>query len=130
MTVMAAIGKQFTFDAAHMLPNHSGKCANLHGHTYRVELVVTGAVRETDGASDEGMVVDFAVLSKAWKRLHGQVDHAFLNDVLPDDYQPTTAENLAIYIADQLRESVPQLASVRVWETPTSWALVRTSGEV
>ena len=51
------VGKQFSFDAAHQLVGHFGKCANLHGHTYKVEVVLTGSIN--DSGSSEGMVVDF-----------------------------------------------------------------------
>jgi 6-pyruvoyl-tetrahydropterin synthase len=51
------------------------------------------------------------------------VDHAFLNDVIPDAFQPTTAENIASWIANELSTVLP-VQSVRLWETPTSWAQV------
>jgi 6-pyruvoyltetrahydropterin/6-carboxytetrahydropterin synthase len=116
----ATICKAFTFDAAHQLPNHDGKCRFLHGHTYRVELELHAPVREPDGHSDEGMVVDFAEVKRAWKPLRDRLDHSFLNDVIPGDYRPTTAENIAHFILDRLSNELPAPLSVRVWETPTS----------
>jgi 6-pyruvoyltetrahydropterin/6-carboxytetrahydropterin synthase len=122
MPTVATIGKVFRFEAAHQLPNHAGKCAHLHGHSYRVEVHVNGRVHPANGKSDEGMVLDFGALKKAWDPLHDRLDHQCLNDVL--DF-PTTAENLAAYLLDELRKSVPSVVAVRVWETATAWALVR-----
>lgn len=120
MTAVATVSKAFTFHAAHQLPNHDGKCRDLHGHTYRVEVGVTGPVNARDGSPDEGMVLDFGVIKAAWAPLHQLVDHKFLNDVLPSEFQPTTAENIAGWVLSELLEAVPQVTVVRVWETPTS----------
>lgn len=120
MSRFATISKSFTFDAAHQLPNHDGKCAHLHGHTYKVEVICEGYIKPADGSPDEGMVIDFGEVKAAWKRLDAQLDHQFLNDVVPDKYQPTTAENIASFILAELVAAVPQVVGVRVWETPTS----------
>lgn len=118
----ARIGKVVTFEAAHQLPHHAGKCARLHGHSYRAELVLEGEVLPADGSSGEGMVVDFSEVKAAWELVHRNIDHAFLNDVLPPDFQPTTAENIAAYLLDVLSVPLRQLVAVRLWETATSWA--------
>jgi 6-pyruvoyltetrahydropterin/6-carboxytetrahydropterin synthase len=126
---VASLTKSWTFDAAHQLPNHDGKCRRLHGHTYKVELTVTGEINEATGLPDEGMVIDFGVLSLAWKsELEPLLDHQFLNDTLPPLYHPTTAENIACFIADQFADLLlgrVTVTSVRVWETPTGYAEVR-----
>jgi 6-pyruvoyltetrahydropterin/6-carboxytetrahydropterin synthase len=122
----ATIGKAFRFEAAHQLPNHDGKCAQLHGHSYRVQVMARGEVKPSNGDPDEGMVLDFAELKLAWGKLHAQLDHQNLNDVLP--ISPTTAENIALYLLAQLRESVPQVVSVTVWETAECWARVSHEG--
>jgi 6-pyruvoyltetrahydropterin/6-carboxytetrahydropterin synthase len=72
------IFREFTFEAAHRLPNVpvGHKCARLHGHSYRVEVHVTGDV---DPAT--GWFMDFAELKSAFKPLHDQLDHYYLNDV-------------------------------------------------
>jgi 6-pyruvoyltetrahydropterin/6-carboxytetrahydropterin synthase len=115
----ATLRKQFRFEAAHQLPNHDGKCARLHGHSYRVELAVTGPIRDADGAPDEGMVIDFARLKEAWEPLHRQLDHRNLNDLLAF---PTTAENIAWWLLEQL--TAVGVNSVRVWETENASAEV------
>lgn len=125
MLTHATLCKVVTFDAAHDLPNHAGKCRGLHGHTYRVEMEVHGPIRARSGKSDEGMVLDLGDLKAAWQPLDAILDHAYLNDVIPEEHQPTTAENIARFIFDVLSASVPQLSAVRIWETPTGWAEVR-----
>lgn len=120
MSRYATISKSFTFDAAHQLPNHDGKCAHLHGHTYKCEVICEGVIKGPDGSSDEGMVVDFAEVKTAWRTIEPLLDHQFLNDSLPADYHPTTAEHIASFILDSLVQQVAQVVGVRLWETPTS----------
>ena len=131
MTVL--VGRRETFNAAHQLydPGLSdeenrrlfGKCANLHGHNYVLEVVVVG---EVDQAS--GYVLDLKVLSDI---MNGQViqdvDHRNLNTDVPwlKGRIPTT-ENLAVTFWERLRPELPEgvLRSVRVWETDKNWAEV------
>ena len=74
--------KSFTFDAAHFLPNHKGKCANMHGHTYRLDVTVVGNQGKLSlGGSDEGMVIDFADLKAAVKvEVIDKMDHQVMGD--------------------------------------------------
>lgn len=107
--------KEFEFDAAHYLPNYHGKCEKLHGHTYK--LVV-----KLEGRPDaEGMIMDFLVIKRiVTDRVLSVLDHACLNDVLP---QPS-AENIALWVWSQLenelRRDNVRLSAVEVWETKTS----------
>lgn len=130
----ATIVKRFTFEAAHQLPNHDGHCRRLHGHSYKVEVGVTGTVRRPTGDSDDGMVVDFGVVSAVFKEnVHAVCDHRNLNDVL--DVPVTTAENIAGWIAETMGRALslrieegaaaPRVSFVRVWETETGYAEVR-----
>ncbi|AFK85976.1 MULTISPECIES: 6-carboxytetrahydropterin synthase QueD [Thermoanaerobacterium] len=114
------VTKSFTFDSAHNLTKYNGKCENLHGHTYKLEVTVEG------GIDDEGMVIDFAQLkaivdSEVVKKL----DHAYLNDVLGFN---TTCENIAMWMWEKLDPLLKSdrfhLFSIRLWETPTSFAEV------
>ena len=120
MTV--TISKQFSFEAAHSLaylpPTH--KCHHLHGHGYGVTVHVKGKL---DPALH--WVVDYADISAAWEPVFKKLDHKNLNEVLP---MPTTAENLAIWIYDQLRPALPQLYAVDVQETATSNARYQPEG--
>jgi 6-pyruvoyltetrahydropterin/6-carboxytetrahydropterin synthase len=121
----ATIGKTFRLEAAHQLRHHDGKCANLHGHSYRVEVQIAGEIKGPTGQSDEGMVEDFAAVRRAWEPLHRLLDHSNLNDVVPETYHPTTAENVARYLLDALSVQGLDVSAIRLWETEGCWAEVR-----
>jgi 6-pyruvoyltetrahydropterin/6-carboxytetrahydropterin synthase len=143
---MFRIRKSFTFEAAHRLLNHDGKCRNLHGHSYKVEVFVERITLQTDGPK-QGMVLDFTDLKTWWKPLEAQLDHAtilqegdpLLNalafaqanpDFIMTTLWPPTAENLADWLVTELKGWLDNKADsydylyckVRVWETTTSWA--------
>ena len=109
------IRKTFRFEAAHRLPNvpEGHKCRRLHGHSYQVEIEVTGPV---DPAT--GMVMDFAELTKAWAPLGEVLDHHFLNEV-PGLENPTS-EVLARWVWDRVVGHLDGLSAVTVSETCTS----------
>ena len=76
---MVSVTKVIEWDMGHRVPNHKHKCANPHGHRYRLELTVTGLVSEQKGSSSEGMVVDFSDIKKAMMdRIHEPLDHCFM----------------------------------------------------
>lgn len=76
LTITKELG---TFDAAHQLGHHEGKCHNLHGHTYRVECTAIGRLVEDESRSDYGMVVDFAFLKEVYKaEIDSKCDHALI----------------------------------------------------
>lgn len=118
------IGKRFHFDAAHSHPHErAGKCHNLHGHTYRVEVVLQGNVRQDEGRQ-QGMVVDLGDLGSWWEvTIDRVVDHQNLNEVMPAAYLPSTIENLAQWFLDEVQRAFPEVASVRVQEGETQWAI-------
>ena len=95
--------------AAHYLPEYEGKCSQLHGHTWKIEVWLHGEIQSN------GMVVDFREV----KDVIDALDHKCLNDILPNP----TAENLAMY----LLKRVPCCRKVRVWESDDAYAEV--SGE-
>jgi len=117
--------KSFTFDAAHFLPNHKGKCSTMHGHTYRLEVtVVRDNGRLINGGSDDGMVIDFSDLKAVVKaEVIDKVDHKVLNEVYPFR---TTAENMAAHIfgvlTDELQSRGVMVDRIKLWETPDSYA--------
>lgn len=114
--LVVTVSQEFAFHAAHFLPWHPGKCANLHGHSYRVQVDVEGALDE------RGIVIDFDELaSMVWGDVIEPLDHALLNDHLDNP----TAERLAIHILRKAEASGLELSEVRVWETATSLAVVR-----
>ena len=115
-----SITKQFKFEAAHSLPNHDGKCKNLHGHSYVFEVTVRGHLIKK--GSKEGMIMDFADLSKVVeKEIVSQWDHQFLNDVLPF---VTTAENLALECFKRIAAQDISVTKIRLWETAKSFVEV------
>lgn len=113
-----------TFDAAHHLPGHAGKCARPHGHTYRLEVCVGGPILCKPGKTDDGMVLDFGDLKRAVDgRVVNVLDHQDLNVVLHPIR--TTAENVALWAFQRLREELGMaVVGVRLWETPTGCAEV------
>ena len=111
------ITQAFTFEAAHRLPNvpATHRCHRMHGHSYRVELTVAGAVDP-----ESGWVIDFYDVEAIFQPLLERLDHHPLNDVA--GLENPTAENIAAWIWHRAKEGLPGLASVRVYETPMSWA--------
>jgi 6-pyruvoyltetrahydropterin/6-carboxytetrahydropterin synthase len=109
------IFKEFTFEAAHRLPNvpPGHKCARLHGHSFRVEVHVRGSVQES-----VGWVIDFSDIKAAFAPLHTMLDHNFLNEV--DGLANPTSENLARWIWRRLHTTLPGISRVVVRETCTS----------
>lgn len=103
---------EFRFEAAHRLPKvpPGHKCARLHGHSFRVELAVAGPVDEATG-----WYIDFQRLFDAWKPLHEELDHHYLNDVA--GLENPTSENLARSIWTRVKVALPELARVVVCET-------------
>ncbi len=114
------IYKEFTFEAAHRLPNVPAghKCARLHGHSFTVRLTVRGPLDPR-----LGWVMDFGDLKAAFRPLHDALDHNYLNDV-PGLENPTS-EVLARWIWERLHASLPLLAAVEVRETCTSGCVYR-----
>ena len=116
------ISKDFKFDAAHNLIHYHGKCEKLHGHTYRLRVVLEGQ------PDSEGMIIDFIELKHIVnERVISRLDHAYLNEIIP---QPS-AENIALWIWGELDEKVRRenckLYEVHVWETETSCVILGRS---
>lgn len=109
------IFKTFQLEAAHRLPHvpPGHKCARVHGHSFRVELHVSGKPDPVFG-----WVMDFADVKAAFLPLYDQLDHHYLNDI-PGLENPTS-EHLAMWIWDRLKPTLPGLARVVVHETCTS----------
>ena len=114
------IFKEFTFEAAHRLPNvpANHKCARLHGHSYRVCVHIAGPV-----AVETGWVRDFADLTSAMQPVLDRLDHYYLNDI--EGLDNPTSEVLARWIWQRLLPEMPELSQVVVRETCTSGCLYR-----
>jgi 6-pyruvoyltetrahydropterin/6-carboxytetrahydropterin synthase len=122
------VSKEFTFDSAHHLHCYEGKCQNLHGHTYRLQVIMSG---KTD---ERGLTIDFSDISRITKQqVIAKLDHQYLNEVLP--LMNTTAENMVVWIYEQIDaelknenlDPVIMLEEIRLWETPTSYAAITRS---
>ncbi len=112
--------KVFQVEAAHRLPNvpEDHKCARLHGHSFSIEVHVSGTVDDR-----AGWVIDFADVSRAFAPLYQQLDHHYLNDI--DGLENPTSENLAKWIWTRLVTSLPGLSKVIVRETCNSGCVYR-----
>jgi 6-pyruvoyltetrahydropterin/6-carboxytetrahydropterin synthase len=114
------IRKHFKFEAAHVLPHHTGKCARMHGHSYRLEVALRGPLQESGPA--QGMVEDFDVISTIVREaVIERLDHTCLNDMLPNP----TAELIARWIWEQLEPKIPGLFEATLWETAGACAVIQ-----
>ncbi len=105
------------FSSAHRLPSYDGDCNNLHGHTWAVEFIIEGEVKES------GMVEDFKVLKKLLDS--NLPDHKYLNDFVPNP----TAENLVTYIYEKVSKDLAarnlKLRQVELWENENASAIIK-----
>ena len=118
---MFEVAVEHTFAAGHALRHYKGKCENVHGHNYRVRVVVQG-----EKLDSIGMLADFVALKKHLREVCEPMDHVFLNDLPPFDVLNTTAENMAAHIAGLMEKALignphpVTVAEVTVWESPYS----------
>lgn len=121
---MFEITVEETFAAGHALRNYRGKCENVHGHNYRVQVTLAG--EELDAA---GLLVDFVEVKQALHAVVDRLDHQFLNDVPPFDELNPSAENMARHIFEELGKGLPRgraaVTAVKLWETDTASATYR-----
>lgn len=117
------------FDAAHYLLNYEGPCANMHGHTWRVEAAVVGSQL---GRAD--LLIDFHDLRDLLKQIIAPFDHGCLNDLEPFRDLSPTSENIAHFIHDELRERLSgfsgkiTLAWISVSESAETMVVYREEG--
>lgn len=116
---MYQIQKTFSFSASHVLMGlpDGHPCGRTHGHNYVVEVIL-----ESGDLDPVGFVVDYGELRVIKQYIDDVLDHRHLNEVLP--VQPS-AENIARHIYDRFKPVFPQLAEVRISETPKTWATYR-----
>ena len=136
------ITREFTFEMAHALWNYDGPCRNIHGHSYKLYVTVSGNPLQDNTSTKLGMVIDFSDLKKIVKEnIIDYFDHSVLisssagaselkniremfDKFYIMDYQPT-CENLVIHMAEILKEKLPggiDLFSLKLCETATSYA--------
>lgn len=117
------IEKQYRFEAAHILPRHAGKCANLHGHSWKVKVELYGPV-----VQETGFVLDFNLLDELVEPLLDRWDHKLLNCFV----RYPTSENIALHFTHALRAAIPSSYNVgrlcvSVSETDKTWAVCDTN---
>lgn len=103
------------FSSAHSLRGYAGNCERVHGHNWKVEVVVS-----CSGLDERGLGIDFRDLKSALKDVLGRLDHKNLNEVEPFDKMNPSSENLASYIFTDLEKRMPEkilLKRVTVWES-------------
>ena len=106
-----SVTRSFHFEAAHQLPWHPGKCRDLHGHSYRLEVTVDGPI------GPQGIVVDFDEIKEVVEReIIARYDHRYLNDLMGNP----TAELLAHDIWKRIEAAGVAVGRIRLWETATS----------
>ena len=134
------VTKEFQFEMAHALLGYDGPCKNIHGHSYKLDVTVKGAVKEGTSDSDEGMVIDFGIIKDIVKKLIvDEYDHSlvlnekmnidasqfeFMNKLILVPFQPT-CEKLLDHYAELIKPKLPNnisLHSLMLRETPTSYA--------
>jgi len=110
MASRVTIEKEFSFDAAHQLPHHHGKCSSLHGHTYRLVVEVSGELIPARNRSDEGMIMDFSDLKELVRALIiDRCDHAFLLGTEPLPWVMNYEDMAGFTIETLLRSRVARL---------------------
>ena len=115
-----------TFAAAHALRNYKGSCENLHGHNFKVQVVLAG-----DKLDDAGMLVAFIDVKNLMGQVMARLDHQNLNEVAPFDVKNPSAENIAEYFFTEMRGGlantpVPvRILEVKIWETDIQSATYR-----
>jgi 6-pyruvoyltetrahydropterin/6-carboxytetrahydropterin synthase len=116
------------FSAAHLLRGYPGKCANLHGHNYKVQVTIEGETLDS-----LGMLIEFEIIKRALAPWIDRFDHGYLNDIPPFDALNPTAENLAKFFFDEVEKAIRQpegtagarVACVRILETDKCSAAYR-----
>lgn len=110
--------KEFTFEAAHRLPRHDGKCARLHGHSWKMQVEVESPALCESGPKT-GMVMDFGDIKAAVAPLvESHLDHHYLNDTL--ELESPTSEKVAQWVFQAILPKLPNLRAVIIHETCTA----------
>lgn len=120
---MFQVSVEETFSAGHALRGYKGKCENVHGHNYRVQITLEGPQLD-----DIGLLVDFTRVKQVMREVIKRLDHQFINDLEPFTTVNPSAENMAKYffeeVSNQLKDLPPGVLvkDVVIWETDTAYA--------
>ena len=113
--MIVKLTKNFSFEASHRLDHlpQDHACYNLHGHSYRVRVEVTGEVNEKTG-----FLLDYADLKKIIKPVIKQLDHKHLNDVA--GLEITSTEHICRWLWERLKPNLPILSKITIFETDST----------
>jgi len=123
---MFEIAVEQQFASAHALRNYKGRCENVHGHNWKVRVVIQG-----EKLDETGMLVDFLDVKSFMGEILDRIDHQFLNEIPPFDVVNPSAENIAEYFYQEMRgklEDTPvpvRISEVKIWETDIQSATYR-----
>ncbi|MSV35054.1 MAG: 6-carboxytetrahydropterin synthase QueD [Bryobacterales bacterium] len=123
---MFEVAVEQVFASAHALRNYKGRCENIHGHNWKVQVVIQG--ERLDGT---GLLVDFIDVKNLMAGIIDRIDHQFLNEIPPFDVVNPSAENIAEYFCQKMIEGlqgapVPvKVTEVKIWETDIQSATYR-----
>jgi len=109
------------FAAAHRLRNFSGNCEKLHGHNWKVEVILSG-----DKLNEAGLLIDFREVKEATDRILKELDHSFLNDLPQFKNENPSSENIAAYLFEklsgELNDSHLKVTKITAWESDSACA--------
>lgn len=117
---MYEVSVRANFSAAHSLRDYQGKCENLHGHNWAVEVAVSSKKLDKNG-----LLIDFTILKEKLNRILKKLDHTNLNKIPPFKKRNPTSENIAKYIFNMFKRDGLKPARVSVWESQNSCATYR-----
>jgi 6-pyruvoyltetrahydropterin/6-carboxytetrahydropterin synthase len=123
---MFEVSVEQTFAAGHALRNYKGKCENVHGHNFRVQVTIEG-----ERLDETGLLVDFIDVKNQMRAVIERLDHQFLNEIAPFDVKNPSAENIAEYFYQEMMMGLAgtpvavQIQEVKVWETDIQSATYR-----
>lgn len=141
---MYILKTEHSFDSAHFLAGYNGKCGNIHGHRWRVEIEVQSEIL-VDGGQLDGMVIDFGDLKNDVKEMADYYDHALIIQqgtmrketlsciqqdgfkIIEVNFRPT-AENFAAFFYKEMKDKGYNVKRATVYETPTNGAVYEESG--
>lgn len=114
-----------SFAAAHRLREYEGKCANLHGHNFKVEATV-----EAKELDELGMALDFGRIKEALNRVLERLDHSYLNDLPAFKDKNPTSENIAAFIWEEVSKEIKpfKIAQIKVYESESSSVTYKKTG--
>lgn len=109
------------FAAAHQLRNFRGNCEKLHGHNWKVEVILSG-----DKLNEAGLLIDFREVKEATDRILKEFDHSFLNDLPHFKNENPSSENIAAYLfeklSSELNDNYLRVTKVTAWESDSACA--------